>query len=152
MPKLDDLKPGPETDALVAEKVMGWTAPVGGHCGEWRKVHKEEHLGDVRWENAQTGEYLTADEAYAAWWWRKPGGAYTKRVPPFSTSIADAMEGVEKLNWLQFCIERENCSGVRWDISAYNRMDCTDRIHITINEAPYGICLILLKAVGYTNE
>ena len=43
-----------------------------------------------------------------------------KPCPHYSTDLAAAWTAVEKLNWLQFTVERENCSGVRYDACCYN--------------------------------
>lgn len=124
-----ELVPGRDLDVLIASKVMKWPDATG-----W-------------------GSPSYTGPAHPRWYWAISvnGELRTHHDRPWSpsTSIADAFEVVEKLNWLQFCIEHENCSGVRWDISAYNQTDCADRIHVTVNEAPFGICLVVLKAVGY---
>ena len=153
MSEVEILQPGPELDALVAEKVMGWTRPLGGLCGEWRKVHEEEHAGDAEWENTQTGEYVTAEQAYSAWWWRKPTGMYSKAVPAYSTSIADAWEVLPKLHRLNYVVYINPSSlGGGYVECFYPGHDAEDSFpeffDVCGQQVPHAICLAALKAVG----
>ena len=63
------MKPGPELDALVAEKVMGWTA-----------VYLSDGVNTWLDDGVNTGRMISGDYPWSP-----------------STSIADAWEVVEKL-------------------------------------------------------
>ena len=118
------LKAGRELDALVAEKVMGWTfRPYGNGGGEWTVNGKKMEFGGFE------------------------GGS----LPYYSTSIAGAWEIVEKV--LQhpcrtFGIIVDEATDtwiVKMDKIRCVFNDC--RITEQNEELPLAICLAALKAV-----
>jgi hypothetical protein len=117
---------GPELDALVATKVMGW--------------HKA---------NLASAD---APDDCACWAWVDSAGEYQRLVsewcPSAPDGIAAAWEVVEHLNWLQFTVARENCSGVRYDATCYNTFHCEPLFHAHADTAPPAICWAALKAKG----
>lgn len=80
------MKPGRELDAIIAEKVMGWT-----QCDPLAKWD--------RWEYGDPGDDWTV---VSEEWCRGDGfperGHYRSPIPRYSTSIGDAWTVVEKLD------------------------------------------------------
>lgn len=129
---VDKLKPGPELDALVAEKVMGWK--------RIKKLHGKP-LADG-WVGFHDGEWIR--------WTSNPESAYEDYTPSIfspSTSIADAWQVVEKMRGF-------------WKVEAYPfcRQPWTATYTppngpavpggtATAGTAPHAICLAALRAV-----
>lgn len=127
------MKPGRELDAWVAEKVMGWV-----------DVSKEHHWNYIRgcsagWPDEYSGlppDGYTGDDEFKRDY---------RRIPNYSTSIADAWVVVEKLaSTYLFCLEN---SGSFW-VADFGR-SADRRAQCTAGTAPHAICLAALKAVGY---
>lgn len=122
---LDELKPGPELDALIAEKVMGLSL--------FQRERKSS--SGVRWK-----ERLIDDP-----WKRRP-------IPAYSTSISAAWEVVEKLfidGWKMeleasaFLGEDRGGAGVRFSC----RSQVRGRHSASAPTAPMAICLAALRVV-----
>ena len=119
---IDKLEAGPELDARVAERVMGWFK--------------------VRWrEKPRRSEWV--------WRWCRTKATYYAAHGSWSPSTdwAAAGEVLEKLNLLTFSLHRENCGGVRYDVVCYDKPDQSDQVHATATAAPLAICRAALKAV-----
>jgi len=121
-----EMKPGPELDALVAEKVMGWVR--GG--------------GRMTW--IRQGPFANCD---------CPSHDEAATVALYSTSISDAFEVVEKLyalskrgfmcNWLaDFAYQGA------WIASFYSMDPDTGDSDAEADTLPHAICLAALRAVG----
>lgn len=141
------LEPGPELDALVAEKVMGWEHVI--------KEDREYYLGD-------TTPGFSGRNTY----WVKGYSSFGVQIgecvllPKFSTSIAAAWEVVEKLRtwddgyrigayvgvevWSPDR-ETETCCEVNIEWHAPAHVAEAGAIEAT---APHAICLAALRAVG----
>lgn len=118
---MSKLKPGPELDALVAEKVMRWT-PV---------EHPDKLAG-------QTGAFYPIK--FGGGIYREPGGPWSP-----STDIRDAWEVVEKMlsegRSITLQALEEGDPERWWDVSVDEAV--AEKI-----SAPHAICLAALKAVG----
>lgn len=120
-----------EIDALVAEKIMGWT----------REPDKTTDWQETPW--------------YEDCIWTTPCGQLSKIYPPnYSTSIEAAWEVVEKLISDGYTWDLN--SHVEWRVRVANYRDGqtrgvfeTHEIGITL---PRAICLAALKAVGEEQE
>jgi hypothetical protein len=123
------LDAGPELDALVAEKVMGWT--------------KEPSANPFPGPKSLPWNWVAP---HSTWGPGTPGKCYPTSVPKYSTDIAAAWEVVEKL--------RDQFEGVVVDgikLPGAPAWQC-----IVMNEsekgeaqtAPLAICRAALKAVG----
>ena len=137
------MKPGRELDALVAEKVMGWKRvmappepkgfPLQGAyhaCDQW-------YDGDTRVACRECGD-----------------------LPAYSTSISDAWEVVEKVEWQKFALFKHEVSKYTpepyWTVVWQS---CGEiQLHAVVDDccafaeaftAPHAICLAALKAVGH---
>jgi hypothetical protein len=133
------MKPGPELDALVAEKAIGFrrataeTAPNFAH-----------HIDVLK----QT--WFLSDEER---------GTCFSAVPEYSTEIAAAWEVVEKLIAKHYFPSVQHLPGDRGE---ENFWECTlgweklpgadlglrEYVSATASTAPHAICLAALKAVG----
>jgi len=120
---------GRELDALVAEKVMGWTVCRDASCGGCEAtVLLMEDGWRVRAPLDQGGWPL-------GWW-----------TP--STDIAAAWEVVEKLRVLGFNVSVSCAHGMRtWDVRGW-KADNTGRFIAHAETAPLAICLAALDALG----
>ena len=117
------MKPGRELDALVAEKVMGWT-----EC------------------KPMTIEPMDMFMAHGY----PPGERQRKVCPPFSRGIAAAWEVVEKLERYRMVLFGPHDEDPMWSARFYAdgyRPFQDQRWDATANTAPYAICLAALKAV-----
>jgi hypothetical protein len=117
---------GREMDALVAEKVMGWTRVVG-----------QNELGE------EYTEIRDAQGETMGWAWGEPELAEVDAVPRYSTDIAEAWRALEKLGGtfdLAYLA----------DVSLWQAcFSDTDPIgEAMADTAPLAICLAALKAVG----
>lgn len=111
------MNPGRELDALVAEKVMGWT--------------RTEHLGLKRtvW-NIPAPSYIE--------WADDP--------PPFSTDIAAAWEVVERLR-ANYSFQISADSSSDWECYLENEDLDISHVSARSETAPHAICLAALKTV-----
>ena len=128
------MKAGRELDALVAEKVMGWT---------WD--------GKTAWSPTGSRLWMVRKDPY---WW----------LPYYSTDIAAAWEVVEKLVLLENCQLTRNTKGEwagENGLYAVTRL-CHDPIgsigelkRVSLGEGetmPHAIALAALKTVGHKLE
>lgn len=149
------MNPGPELDALVAEKVLGW---------RWAKInpatHQNAYVRDLtvgaRFLRPPTtdltdpkGPYLPADMSEPVWseW----------DAPHYSTNIVLAWEVVEKVGRL-FMLRFVR--GKVWEASFFDEYDYEWVVRETVDgrrrdvdpseapTAPHAICLAALRAVG----
>ena len=125
------MTPGPELDALVAEKVMGIAGDCPGDQNEW-------HSGwqcDTCWNTGMWGE------------------DFTHAFKPYSASIAAAWEVVEKLATLlpDGDIHIERLDGEVWGVGTCHEASGWKGF-ISGKTAPHAICLAALKAVGVEVE
>lgn len=137
---IDELKPGRELDALVAEKVMGW---VDFTWEQYHEFHKTGGISYVKgmtgfWSDPNTGkrkgnvrEFLCENCLYNHGW--SP-----------STKIADAWEVVEKLQHLHPHISYCDTT-CTWTVEWANT---NSGIGAWSNESAHAICLAALRAVG----
>lgn len=120
------MKPGPELDALIAEKVMGL------------KLHIHRYYG-LSGKLEPSGPYLEPQD------W---GGSVPTRPKPYSTDIAAAWRVVERLRELGWIVDLFD-EGRGWSVS-FER----DRTISSANNqadaltAPHAICLAAMKAFG----
>lgn len=122
---MSEMKAGRELDALVAERVMGWTDV---------KLAKRPELGVLG---------------------RHPVRHAQEIVPHYSTDIAAAMAVVEELRSWIFWVQRVEAplGQVRYSARVYTRDKDVPYYFgayydATANTAPLAICLAALKAVG----
>ena len=114
------MKPGPELDRIIAEKVMGWTV-----CVE-----------PLICQGCNTDTMLDGNGKV----WHR-GDVWSP-----STNIAHAFEVVEKVRLLDFpCSLQRNIKG-EWFVEEYCGEVCS--ILSRADSAPHAICLAALKAVG----
>lgn len=66
-------------------------------------------------------------------------------VLDYANNLVSALEIINRLNPLSFTLSRENCCGVRYDVTIYNNYDCTDKVHVCNDSAATAICLAALK-------
>ena len=128
------MKPGRELDALIAEKVMGWT---------------DVHLHDGTAKDTKLTTLF-----YGEWVGRPRGEGALRRVLPYSTDIAAAWEVVEKMRAsysFQLQVPRLPLAGDVFDWSAVFFVRRTPEewgaFH-SASTAPHAICLAALRAVG----
>ena len=132
-----DLPAGPELDALVAEKVMGWEplrGKVAGAHGEGVPEDRQ-HLKCV-WD--LNGKRMACAECGT--------------LPHFSTSIGDAWEVVEKVKEWRFSRRHRFMLALQDEVSkTLNEYGVGVRVAwegIFLLITPYAICLAALRAVG----
>jgi hypothetical protein len=146
------MKAGRELDALVAEKVMGWSAlEFVKHSGPLNMDFPERHLIAPGRDRVPHVSQETFPDG-------KTIGPVPGRVPHYSTDIAAAWEVVEKVAaWSFEVIRREHDPGkILWLASIYPRAEkYADRwdsskgtLFIEGKSAPHAICLAALKSVG----
>jgi len=128
--KYEDLKPGFELDAVVAEKVMGWG--ISG-C---------EMNG---WNNDMVVINMSKPSNTTSIWHPELKRDYSRNrtpLPSYSTSIKAVWEVVERFKHptIWFCAEHN-----KWACS----FEIPNHIESLGNTAPHAICLAALKAVGY---
>lgn len=146
------MKPGPELDALVAEKVMGVEVVFGKPSGTvicsgvWNNI-----------ELCDDGYMMCKHPTYNGYMEVNFGRNQ------YSTDISAAMEIPEKLNWKDFYLSRHTNNRTKrkkwWSCSNYEEepynehyeepQDAVDAIGET---APHAICLAALKAKGVEIE
>ena len=126
------MKPGPELDALVAEKVFGWTRL------EW---------------SGQNPASLWDDKAIFDAVMATGHNHIEGKVPPYSTSIADAWEVLPKLHRLNYVVYINPSSlGGGYVECFYPGHDAEDSFPeffgVCGQQVPHAICLAGLVAVG----
>lgn len=131
------MKPGPEIDALVAEKVMGWDIS-----------HLEiEHIPG-------RGPVVIAGSKER---WPKGCPLVNEDLRPYSTDGGAAWEVVEKLvkekGDLALCVQVFPSQHSRWKRYTINLSGTGEVLDgrgdiIQADSLPYAICLAALKAVG----
>lgn len=118
---MTDLKPGRDLDALIAEKVMGWTP---NYPGGW--PHPPKNIPNRK-------KYIDSHDG-------------TTVIPAYSTSIEAAWEVVDKLGGNMFQLHydtRYGTEGVKgWSVILDGSVMCQ-----FVDTAPHAICLAALKAV-----
>ena len=124
------MKPGRELDALVAQKVLGWTNI------EWVDLkHASEKEVKGSPPDAVASPYTGHKQQF--------------NIPKYSSDIAAAWGVVEKVNKdLSFEVKvlRENVLGVRYDCIVWTGLD--RKINITSEiSAPHAICLAAIQAL-----
>jgi hypothetical protein len=65
-----------------------------------------------------------------------------------TTNLSDAWVVVEELNLLWCDVGRENCGGVRYDCTLYDRSDLSDKVNVTADTPAKAVCLAALKFKG----
>lgn len=140
---------GRELDALVAEKVMGWTREgAGWHTKPWHRPSKD-YPGSIinDWDSKGEHDFLVIPNAHSGISNRVSfcGCEGDAEIPHYSTSIAAAWEIVEKLNSTEFVLER-------WpELQFTVRSTFIRGENFSVaNSAPHSICLAALKAMGVT--
>ena len=128
--QMTTLEPGPELDALVAEKVMGWMPVVGPDMYEIVGLGQYEQRWIAPADQTTTG----VDEEVP----------YT---PNFSTHIAHAWGVVEKV-WGNMAMRWDRPDGKVW-VSGIPAGFWHKEVSEAVGEtAPHAICLAALKAVA----
>ena len=132
----DELQAGRELDALVAEKLFGWT-----------------HVGTSAAYGYPPDSTIPTEEREPAVGW--PPRAYTKQVPKYSTDIAAAWQVVEKLSEkYRVCVHRRANGDVGEGDNLYEIViwldfwNCDPEKPLAVIRAmtaPLGICRAALK-------
>lgn len=134
--KIDEMQAGREMDALIAEKVMGFTHYVGD---------------DV--PNGHAHSYLRADEIPEVWLKELPNRDFVRfckqcgDMPNYSTHIEEAWEVVEWMKDWNFTLD--------WLGSDWQTMFQTEddgEFFSNADTAPLAICRAALKAVLGSDE
>lgn len=134
---MEKLAPGVETDRLVAEKVMGWLIVEAGE-EEWFEKKVTRFPCFATWPEGGADVFFSDGPDDCRLW--RP-----------SQDLIHALEAVDEINPLYFGIGRENCMGIRFDILIYNDLDMTDRVALTSENLPLGICEVLLEFIERKN-
>ena len=115
------MQAGRELDALVAERVMGWKyLPAGAHPN----LHSEA-------------------------WTNDDGASAVFDPPPYSTSIQDAWQVVEKMRGRQRIAQENNTSDQAWVKFVWALPMAQHGVHYMLfNLTPEAICLAALNSVG----
>jgi hypothetical protein len=152
MDKAVEMKPGRELDALVAEKVMGWSRKT-------ITVAKQYH-GQNEWDPPQTVSWgsdaiVQGNKVYTFDRDDQPTNA--EEMPKYSTDIAAAWEVAEKLHkdsWRLELVTSELLGPDMGGASARFACKAAVRGHVTehADTAPHAICLAALKAVGHIDK
>ena len=128
------MKPGPELDALVAEKVMGWV---------WVDGFSSETNAPTKWLEPKNWNEMVPE----GW-----GAHSVPDVPKYSTDIWAAWEVVEKMRESMIAIGIAHSIQMPqkdWSYLVTAQEPNKDEIFIVEKSAPHAICLTALKAVGY---
>ncbi len=146
---------GRELDALIAEKVMGWTR--AGAQYHIRPSHRpsKDFPGNILndFDGKGPHDFLFPDKHDDTLRMAFCGCESTIDVPSYSTDIAAAWEVVEKLgNWhgFDFMILLDTSNSGKWEAGWYEmgwdgyERRCAE----SADTAPLAICLAALKAVG----
>jgi len=143
------LKPGPELDRLVAEKVMGWIEPADA---EMPRVW-------LRWEEGEK-RYV-----WAGWWIEEPPKDEDGNIPSAwllagnkkwspSTDIAAAWEVVERLSSRCFIqIHNQVASFMPlWNVSFESREDMKFLGSANAETVPLAICRAALAVMEHNKK
>ena len=123
--EIDKLEAGRETDALVAEKVMGWRKVSS-------QIITETMRGSLPWTR---------------WWGEKQNAAGRWRIvdlPKYSASISAAWEVVEKLKAEGMTVDIQSRTP-GWTVVVDELHDLG--VEVRAPTAPLAICFAALKAV-----
>ena len=142
------MKPGRELDALVAEKVMGWTR-FQGYDNTPEEIRSPNKRDDgMRWHHKEIwGEQVGGK-------WKRRACAECGDMPDWSTDIAAAWEVVEKMatQRIQLWVgPSQACTNYGCEIinnTERDERDEDDADYTFCDTAPHAICLAALKAVG----
>lgn len=122
---MENLKPGRELDALVAEKVMG--------CDDWCTCE---------WSIGTSPPLFKCDEC-KKW--------VSSSVPGFSTDISAAWEVMEKLRAMTCCLDIRFPTSepieVGFILFDEDNLQKHDKVTVYADAAPHAICLAALKAI-----
>lgn len=118
-----EMQAGLELDALIAERVMGWTWKIT-RCNPEQRV-----LVDPYWTNMEVG-----------FWW---GRDVLHLVPHYSTEIEAAWDVFERLPAGQIYHHRGGDFSVYWG----NARHTSAKMNVRADTAPLAICLAALAAV-----
>lgn len=124
---IENMQPGRELDALVAEKIMGWTdfSPIDPAV--------DYSIG----ANGFRRNYATDPNGGKTWF------------PLYSTDISAAWEVVEEMRKREddpFCIDIETCL-INYTVKVADSNGYTD-IWIIRESAPHAVCLAALLALS----
>ncbi len=128
---------GRELDALIAEKVMGWTLI---------KITPEQGRELLNMESGYSAAarvHLVTCHLEGVW--GQPDGSITRDLPLYSTDIAAAWEVVGELLKKHWYLRIE-CHQGRWFVWYDNQNEADDLAEA--EAAPLAICLAALKATG----
>lgn len=150
--KLEDLKPGRELDALVAENVMGCNVKARIISSDHKIYATEpgkEEIAIPKWEQTLFICQCTPMHIH---------NCDNGQIPEYSTSIADAWEVVEKITSIlheDIGPEGQKRMLQTWEFKLSQlgdwtaTFDKTDRfVSYYAETAPHAICLASLKAGG----
>lgn len=151
----EDLKSGPELDALVAEKVMGWV--LYGEDGHSKPVHKKslDRPGETfdDWEYKGPHPRLVSPSGREFFLCQCRYRKGLENLPPYSTDIAAAWEVVEhmtqttKENWKIEIFSSAFIATFSYE-SGRDKPWQTGEHEAYGDSIPHAICLAALKAVG----
>lgn len=122
------MEAGRELDALIAEKVMGWT-----------------NVAERRNTFTRPGALIPSD--WRGWSGDTPNGEREQLIPPYSTDIAAAWQVVERFSakWIDIVYRPD--AGWWVTIDGRGHGNAGGAIEKTL---PLAICLAALKALGIT--
>lgn len=124
------MKFGRELDALIAEKVMGWTNVIDNSV---------THMTGGQLLGVSPDERASPFTGYLA----------KTYVPHYSTDMTDAWKVVEKIASCAIEHERDECRVVA---IAFRGDGLPYEGRATCKTAPLAICLAALKAVGHSTD
>jgi hypothetical protein len=140
--KTTEIQAGRETDALVAERVMGWAWQTKDGSTRW--LAPPAQCGDFGHERPASG-----DEALEGAWWleAKPSDLHWI-VPHYSTDIAAAWQVVESVveRGYMVTVVQEDDAAVRVYLDHPSQVEDLDEIGVAPT-APLAICRAALAAV-----
>ena len=138
------MKPGPELDRLVAERVMGWTRGIPGDPEGWADVDGCA----TGWVDISTGARASGPRSrrWRSWAWTIPPSGYEDLggwMP--STNILPAWKVVGRLiqrGWgFDISVRHDSCRVDAWGLG-------TGVFRATEATAPHAICLAALQALS----
>ena len=129
---IDEMQAGPDLDALVAEKVMGWTEVVSDGLYCWRDIEADEGTGKFARQENVAGYPVEDIEAWSA-----------------STDIAAAWQAIIKIkesHQVCFALEDYQFDGKHWQALFKGKFD--EKLYYAFADTAYlAICRAALKAV-----
>lgn len=134
-----EIAPGRQLDALIAEKVMGWT---------WHFYPKDQSCYKSALESGQKGYWL--DGVVSCVTTNEDG---TPNCPAYSTDIKSAWKVVDKLKTIKdehrdVEFKLEYCQGMGEWLCTFIFAETP----FQSKSAPHAICLAALEAIGENNE